>query len=30
MEKHMVDRGMAPPGENERQTILGYLQTHAR
>jgi hypothetical protein len=30
MEKHMVDRGMALPGEDERRAILSYLQTHAR
>ncbi len=30
MEQRMRERGMAPPGEPERQAILGYLQAHAR
>lgn len=30
MEKHMLDRKMTLPNEDERQTILSYLNKHAR
>ncbi|HHQ41890.1 MAG TPA: cytochrome C [Chromatiales bacterium] len=30
MERRMAERGMAPLGESERETLLGYLRAHAR
>jgi hypothetical protein len=30
MERHMVERGMAPMSQADRNQILGYLKAHAR
>jgi len=30
MQQRMRERGVAPLGDVQRQSILGYLQTHAR